>query len=76
MTTYSAEPSEYIPGTPGAGWNDDEVKAGTTFWQMDDTCVFLYLPLIQVATVRQKLFVIMEVKAAEKKNIYIFELNY
>ena len=22
----SSEPSEYIPGTPGAGWNDDEVQ--------------------------------------------------
>ena len=22
---FSTEPSEYIPGTPGAGWNDDEV---------------------------------------------------
>ena len=23
---FSTEPSEYIPGTPGAGWNDDEVQ--------------------------------------------------
>jgi len=36
-TQTCPEPSEYIPGTPGAGWNDDEV-----------------------ASVRQKLFVIME----------------
>jgi len=36
-TQSCPEPAEYIPGTPGAGWNDDEV-----------------------ATVREKLFVIME----------------
>ena len=23
---YLPEPAEYIPGTPGAGWNDDEVR--------------------------------------------------
>ena len=43
-----------MPGTPGAGWNDDEVLD----WKQRQ----LILSCIEVAAVRKKLFVIMEVK--------------
>ena len=43
-----------MPGTPGAGWNDDEV--------LDCKQRQLILSCIEVAAVRKKLFVIMEVK--------------
>ena len=42
-----------MPGTPGAGWNDDEVLD----WKQRQ----LILSCIEVAAVRKKLFVIMEV---------------
>ena len=43
MINYSSEPSEYIPGTPGAGWNDDEVGRNPNLANGRKMCFFRHI---------------------------------